>query len=387
MSSQEIDPLALRAHYSAFLKPGRILLSGHSHQAWPDVARQGLVECFEDAAAHVDEKWGKAAEVADEVRGEIAKRIGGQPGEMALAESTHTLIVRWLSALDLRARPHLVTTSGEFHSLHRQLSRLAEAGVEVTFVPARPVASLAGRLAAACRPNTAALMASTVLFETSEVVPGLREAVDAAHAVGAAVLLDAYHAFSVVPFDVAEYGEVFVTSGGYKYAQWGEGVCFLRVPASTELRPVITGWFSDFANLTSARQGGPITYGARGADRFAGATYDPASHYRARAVNRFWASQGLTVPALSQRYRAQTSRIVEGLEGLDVRSPRDPAARGGFVTVRVPDADRVVSALRERGVYTDARGELLRLGPAPYVSDDEIDQALAHVRELVPARV
>lgn len=380
-----IDPVALRAHYTRFLRDGRILLTGHSHQAWPDVARDAQLRAFDDAAELVDDKWERAFEAADAVRAAVARRIGARPDEIALGASTHELVTRFLSALDLRARPHLVTTSGEFHSMHRQLARLAESGVEVEMVPWAPVSTLAERLAAAIRPTTAALLTSTVLFETSSVVPHLRTAIEAAQRHGAEVLLDAYHAFGVVPFSIAELGPepIFVTAGGYKYAQWGEGNCFLRVPPGCPLRPVYTGWFSDFASLASMRSGGAIGYGPRGADRFAGSTYDPTSHYRARAVVELFDAEGLSIERLRATSLAQTERLIAGMEGLDVITPREPAARGGFVALRVARASEVVSALRERGVYTDARGDVLRLGPAPYVTDAELDTALAHLREIV----
>ena len=77
-------------------------------------------------------------------------------------------------------------------------------------------------------------------------------------------------------------------------------------------------------------------------------------------------------------------RLIEGLDGYDVRTPREDARRGGFVTVEIDDASRVVAALRERDVHTDARGRMLRFGPAPYVTDDEIDRAIAALREVAP---
>ena len=124
-----IDSATLRSHYTAFLRPGRVLLTGHSHQAWPDVARAALVECFDDAALHVDDKWGAAFAAADEVRGALAATLGGRARDYALDGNTHALVTRFLSALPLARRRHLVSTGGEFHTLHRQLRRLAEEGV------------------------------------------------------------------------------------------------------------------------------------------------------------------------------------------------------------------------------------------------------------------
>src|SRR5262249_55956799 len=143
---------------------------------------------------------------------------------------------------------HLVTTTGEFHTVTRQLRWLAETRTaEVTWIDARPVATLAERLARASSERTAAVLVSTVLFETSERVPHLADLVRSARAAGAEVLLDAYHAFGTVPFSLADLGadDAFIVAGGYKYAQWGEGNCFMRVPPRP-FAPLLTGWFAGF---------------------------------------------------------------------------------------------------------------------------------------------
>jgi kynureninase len=57
--------------------------------------------------------------------------------------------------------------------------------------------------------------------------------------------------------------------------------------------------------------------------------------------------------------------------------------RGGFLALRMPDATRAAHALRERGVFVDARGSILRLGPAPYLRDDQLEDAAAALGEVV----
>jgi kynureninase len=374
-----IDSANLRSHYTAFLRPDRVLLTGHSHQAWPDVARDALTECFDDAALHVDDKWGAAFAVADEVRAGIAFALGGRARDYALDGNTHALVTRFLSALPLRTRRHIVTTAGEFHTLHRQLRRLAEEGVRVTFIDPSPVDTLAARLTAAVTADTAAVLCSSVLFETSSVVPGLGDLAARCRAHGVPLLVDTYHHFGALPFDRAALGdEVFVLGGGYKYAQWGEGVCFLGVPPGCDFRPVVTGWFADFAHLADRRTDTPVGYGDDGADRFAGATYDPLSHYRARAVLRFFAAQGMTPSALRACSLRQTAQIFTWADklGLDVATPRAADRRGGFVSVRLQDTGAATEALAAQGIRVDARGDLLRLGPAPYTTDGEIDRAM-----------
>ena len=250
------SPKTLREHYRAFLKPNRILLTGHSHQAWPDCARQGVLEAFTDAACHVDDKWERAETKANVVRQAVATSLGVQPEEIALAQNSHELAVRFLSALDWSKSRHVVTTDGEFHSLRRQLDRLEELGLEVTESLPQPLATLSQRLSEALMPDTVALMVSTVLFQTAAIVPSLHVAIDTAHHYGAVVYLDAYHGFRAMPHRVAALGTdpLFVSSGGYKYAQWGEGCCWLRVPPNSGMRPAYTGWFAEFAQRRAPRR-------------------------------------------------------------------------------------------------------------------------------------
>ena len=119
-----MNPLA--RHYSRFRVAERILLTGHSHQAWPDEAFDAQQRAWLDAAEYVDDKWARAEERAAEVRAGFARLLGDAAENIALGQNTHELVTRWLSALPLRERPRIVTTDAEFHSLRRQLDRLAE---------------------------------------------------------------------------------------------------------------------------------------------------------------------------------------------------------------------------------------------------------------------
>src|SRR5919198_2963831 len=153
------SPNPLAGDYGRLRVGERLLLSGHSHQAWPDVALEGQVEAFEDAAREVDDKWGRAFAKADAVRRAIGALLGDPGGEIALGQNTHELVVRFLSALDLRARPRLVSTDGEFHTLRRQLARLGEVGLDVVRLEAAPADTLAERLPARGGGRTPAALA------------------------------------------------------------------------------------------------------------------------------------------------------------------------------------------------------------------------------------
>ncbi|WP_428264198.1 aminotransferase class V-fold PLP-dependent enzyme [Haliangium sp.] len=398
-----IDALAnrLRPHYRHFLGPheGQVLLTAHSHQAWPDVSREAHLAAWDDAAALIDDKW-------DHILGEllpgfqelVAQRLGSsRPADLAVAPNTHELVYRLASCFP--ADSAVVTTDAEFHSLRRQLARLAEDGLALHIVPTgdadADAAGFGDRFLAAVdrhRPAWAAL--SQVLFTNSRVVVELPRILAGLAERGVPVLVDVYHAFNVIDLRVDDWpGQVFVTGGGYKYAQSGEGACWMLLPADAErYRPRQTGWFADFDGLSQPETSGPVGYGAGGM-RFLGSTFDASGLYRGIAVMRWMDEQGLSPALLQTHAQARTQLVVDGHErhglaerGLRLASPRQASARGGFVAFECDRAGAVRDRLRALGVHTDVRGRLLRLGPAPYIGSADIDRAMDLLARVIADR-
>lgn len=367
------------------------MLSGHSHQAWPDCGFEGQQRAWEDAALLVDDKWQRAFAEADRVRDGYRRLLDDPGGLYSLAASTHDLLIKLFSALQLAERPKIVTTASEFYSMARQLARWEEEGIEVVRVPSLPASSVGDRLAREVCDRTAAVYTSTVFFDTAAIAGDLSPAAEACRKHGAALVLDAYHQLNVVPFSLAErgLGDAFVVSAGYKYCQLGEGNAFLRFPKDCELRPIATGWFAEFGDLTEERVPGGVRY-ASGHDRFAGATYDPTSHYRAAEVFAYFEQQHLEPPLLREISQHQIGLLRLAFDELDLDPElmqRDRnqhlADTAGFMALTSPIAGQVQRALKGAGVFTDSRGTTLRLGPAPYLSDQQIQQAVAVLGETV----
>lgn len=384
------EPNALASSYSRFRVDQRLLLTGHSHQAWPDCALAGQQRAWEDAAELVDDKWERAFAEADKVREGFRRLVGDPDGHYNLAANTHDLLVRFLSALPLAQRPKLVATDGEFHTIRRQFDRLEEENwVEIVRVSADEPDLLAERLSAEVDDRTAAVLVSSVLFQSSRLVPGLDGVMAAAERHGAEFLVDTYHTLNAVPMDLVAEGlaNAFVLGGGYKYCQLGEGCCFLRTPPGCTLRPVITGWFAEFDALAEADREPRVAYNA-GPWRFAGATYDPTSHYRAADVFDFFVERGLTPELLREVSQHQVGLLTAAFDGLDLdpailRRDRsvDLSRVGGFLVLTGPRAGEISQALRQHGVFTDSRGPNLRLGPAPYLCDRQLNDAIGLLGE------
>ena len=132
-----------------------------------------------------------------------------------------------------------------------------------------------------------------------------------------------------------------------------------------------------------------MPYG-EGAARWAGSTYDPTSHYRAARVFDFFEAEALAPELLRSVSQHQVGRLAAAFDALDLdpaliaRDRSVPLATvAGFVALTSPRAAGISAALKARGVSTDYRGEILRLGPAPYLCDAQLDEAVRLLGDVV----
>ena len=101
------------------------------------------------------------------------------------------------------------------------------------------------------------------------------------------------------------------------------------------------------------------------------------------------AELGLTPPVLRTVSQHQVGLLVDAIEALDLDPALarveaiPPGRRGGFVAIRSPHAEHLSRELRRREVFTDFRGDVLRLGPAPYLSDDQLRDVVVRLHEAI----
>ena len=94
-----------------------------------------------------------------------------------------------------------------------------------------------------------------------------------------------------------------------------------------------------------------------------------------------------------ERIRARQGELTDHViaradeAGLQVRTPRDRAARGGVVNVGVgEDAGAICHELLARGVCTDFRGDGLRISPHFFNTEDDVGRCFAELGAVLAAR-
>ncbi len=380
--------MSYKQYYQRFLQanPKVQHFACHSHHYWPDVTRDAVLAYWDDSARLVDDKWDLVfGEKVPKVQRQIADLLQlKHSAQLVFAPNTHELLFRLLSCFDWTQPLKILTTDSEFHSFNRQSKRLAELPqVQLVQVPTEPFASFNSRfVAAAAELQPDLIFFSQVFFNSGVVVPELTTLVrQLQQACQARIAIDGYHAFMAIPTDLSVLeGEIFYLAGSYKYAQGGEGCCFMLVPADNGLRPLYTGWFAEFGALASARSGA-VQYSQDGY-QFAGATMDFTALYRLEAVLDLYQAEGISIAAvhqhvqqLQQAFLAELARQQHPLLNQSHLIQHDPMQHGHFLTFRFAEVSTVATLadlLKQHGIHTDYRADRLRFGFAPYLDVSDI---------------
>jgi len=227
--------------------------------------------------------------------------------------------------------------------------------------------------------DTAMVALSHVGFTTGArlPIPFLQQVAETAHAHGALVLLDGYHAAGSMPVDVTELGCDLYVGGLLKEGCGSSGNAFLYVRDGLELTPRLTGWFGDAAPFEFRPGPEPHPDVRR---RFLGGTTNVASMYHAVEGVRILLDVGLeAVRAHSLRL---TNRAIERADAADLplRSPRAPEARSAMVLLEVPEAHSLTAYLKAHDIYTDSRrNEVVRMAPFLWNTKAEVDRTFDRI--------
>jgi kynureninase len=368
-----------------------VYLISHSLGAMPRAAAERLQDYAEMWAtrgvrAWAEGWWDKPLAVGDEV----GRIIGAEAGTVAMHQNVSVCQSLILSCFDTTPdtrRNKIVYSELEFPSVMYVYEAHAREGrfrIEKVKSDDGITAPLE-RMLAAIDEETLLVPLSHVLFK-SAFLQDARAITERAHEVGAMVVLDTYQSAGTVPFSVKELDVDFCTGGSVKWLCGGPGAGYLYVAPRlrTELEPKVTGWMAHAAPF--AFEDGPIRY-AEGAARFLHGSPAVPALYAAESGYKIINEIGVgRVRAKSTR---QTQMLIELATeaGLEVTSPRDPARRGGTVTVNAPHAPAVTRELIRRETIVDYRpGAGVRVSPHFYTKDEELEHVVREMRSILDTR-
>ncbi|MGN6871900.1 MAG: kynureninase [Solirubrobacteraceae bacterium] len=349
------------------IDPDIVYLDGNSLGCLPQTTVRRLnatvAQWGERGVRAWDEGWLELpVEVGDRLGAAV---LGAAPGQTVIGDSTTVCFYKLASAaLDARpGRTQIVTDLDNFPTDRYVLEGLARTrGLEIVWLDGDPrpddVATRIG-------PDTALVTFSHVSYRSAEIVD-MAQVNQLADDAGALMLWDLSHSAGSVPISLDGDHAPLAVGCTYKYLNGGPGApayMYVSRELQSELRQPIWGWLG-------RRDPFDMAPGYDAADGIRGFLSGTPPVLALAAVDegvRVFAEAG--IEAIRAKGIALTElaiALADGIPGVSVASPRDPAKRGAHVGLAHPNARELCAGLIEVGVIPDfRRPDVIRFGLSP----------------------
>jgi kynureninase len=321
-----------------------------------------------------DESWMQLPFAIGDTIGRTA--IGATEGQTVIGDSTTVLLYKLIrAAFDAQqaadpARVEIVVDRDNFPTDRYLVDGIArERGGRVRWVDVDVTAGVtADALRAAVGPETAVVVLSHVAYRSGY----LADAADLtriAHDAGALILWDLCHSAGSVPVEADAWGFDLAVGCTYKYLNGGPGSPAFAYVARRHhdlLAQPIQGWMGT-ADVFAM---GPDYRPADGMRRFISGTPPILGMLAMQDTLQMISDAGIhairTKSVALTEFAVRIADAVLAPDGVTVASPRDPAQRGGHVTLSHPGMRDVTARLWGHDVIPDYRDPGgLRIGLSP----------------------
>ena len=361
----------------------------HSIGMFPGKAekiRRALMDIGELWGTPHDAQWEQSLRIRSQFVARWSALIGAPVGTMTTAENVTTALYSVIGSLPdhhLQGRKLLIAADC-FPSLHFLLAGMAERrGFRVHTVPMRPGEAWVRDedFIAAWGPDVGVALLTWVTSTASHRCD-LRALVEHGRKRGSLVGVDITQGVGVIPFDVSSAAPDFVVASTLKWlcGVAGAGVLQVRENLLRQCQPELRGWFSQENPFAWALDSFAYAADAR---RFDHGTPSILAAAACLPALEWHASQDPA--ALGTHNRALCAAVIEGCTGLGLGlvSPPSAEGRGGSVMFRLPagkDATAVVERLREQQLFTDCRGNILRMSPGNVTTMSGVERLVLGLR-------
>jgi kynureninase len=330
--------------------------------------------------------------IGDEI-GRVA--IGAEPGQAFVGDSTTVMLYKLARAAvsapraEASARTEIVLDTDNFPTDRYVLDGIArESGMTLRWIESdRRSGVTAEQVAAVVGASTALVVLSHVAYRSgyladAEAITGV------VHDAGALVLWDLCHSVGSVPVELDAWGVDLAVGCTYKYLNGGPGspaFGYVRRDLHGLLRQPIQGWMGA-ADVFAM---GPEYQPRAGVQGFLSGTPSILGMLAMQDTLQMIGERGIEAVraksiALTEFAIALSDEWLVPL-GAELASPRDPAKRGGHITIDHGAMREVTARLWERDVIPDYRDPGgLRIGLSPLsTSFEETYRGMGAVRDTL----
>jgi len=358
----------------------KIHLSNCSQGAQPIRAAQAI-EDFVDNWRQEGMDWGYWLKVVREATATFAQLINADANDVAVSFSVSSVVGTIASSLDYKGiRNRVVTTEIEFPTVPQIWYAHEKFGAQVDVVPVRPDGTVLVEDYERRVDGKTLVLSAPFVYYRNGYKQDLAELASLAHRSGGLLLVDAYQGLGTAPIDVKAMDIDFLVSGNLKYLLGVPGIAFAYTKREIveTLKPASTGWFG---------QADPFTFDyhlnfAHDGRRLETGTPPALAAFAANASMKLIVEVG--VNRIKQKVDALSRHCIEKAKerNLDLVSDFDIEHKAPTTAIRVPNSHDLELELRKRDIVCSSRGDVIRIAPHFFNTEEEIDHTIDAIAEL-----
>ena len=319
--------------------------------------------------------------------------LGAAPGQTTVGDSTTVLLYKMVRAA-VAARPgrtEIVIDTDNFPTDRYIVAGIAaELGLDIKWIEVERDSGVSVEdVKAAVGEKSAVVLLSQVAYRSGHLAdtPAITEVVQRA---GALVIWDVCHSVGSVPIQLDEWGVDVAVGCTYKYLNGGPGAPAFAYVAERH-QQTMTQPIQDWMGHSDSFLMSPTYEPSGGMRRFLSGTPSVMGMLAMQDMLELIDRAGMdAVRAKSLDLTAYALKLADEMlapHGVVVATPRDPARRGGHITLNHPRMREVVAALWQRDVIPDYRDPGgLRVGLSPLsTSFGEVLAGMTAVRDALSA--
>lgn len=299
--------------------------------------------------------WIDEAEATGDLIGRSA--LGAASGQVLACDTTSVNFYQLCSAA-LKARPgrtKIITDLANFPTDRYILEGLAQAhGYELILIDNESAQNsenerITPQVLAQYLDENVALVSLQVIQYRSGARNDIKALTDLVRSYGALLVWDASHAVGAIALDFDKNGVELAVGCTYKYGNAGPGApawLYVRKNRQEEFNVPIQGWFAQRDQFAM----GPVF---ERSDEIRGFQIASPSIIGLRSINSSFAMiEAAGISAIESKARIGTTLMIELFEqwlaplGFALKTPKDPAHRGGHISLWHEEAKRISISLR-----------------------------------------
>jgi selenocysteine lyase/cysteine desulfurase len=346
--------------------------------ALPRPVVEAMTSYFQERGHRGSEALAEWESRLEGIRRLAARFVGAERDEIVFTANVSQGLNIVAAGLSWRAGDNLICAETEFTANIYPWTNLRRRGVEVRFAPTRANRILVEDVAALMDSSTRLVAISFVEFAS-----GYRNDLEAlaalCHKQDAYLCVDGIQGLGALELSVTDTPVDFLATHAAKWmlGPIGAGFLYVRRNLLPRLEPVMAGWRSVVDRDDYFRYDSPLR---NSGERFEPGSVNVTGLLGMAAAMELLLSVGIA--EIEQRILALTDSLIEGLHsrGYALATPiANRRERSGIVCFHQPgvDTSSLAARLAAADVVISQRGDVIRVSPHFYNSDEDLERLLA----------